>query len=273
MKNGILRKATGLLVLILLAGTMSPAISAEASGKTKVKVVSSIDDDGSVTKFSYDKNTGLLKKESDPSASRTYAYNKDGKMTKMALKGDDTTYYTLGKNGHVVSSITKGPNAKAGNIYKESFSYRSGKLASWLLHIDGVQGYSDKTVTGYIDMTRKVSWKNGRITSIKETTVDTYTGGDKDIKDSRKASRSYAYDKNGMKKKVKTSDHGEKTTISYKNEYDGKSLSKQTYKEHGYKKVIKFTYKTVEVGAKYVSAIQKQRKLILWDETWLLPTL
>ena len=264
MKKTVFRKAVSLSLclsmVLLLAGALIPAKTVEAAKKVKVKVVKSIDADGTVTKFTYDSKTGLLKKQKSKGAGNTYTYgyDKNGKLVKV--KGGMTVKYTLDKSGKAVSGKAKNSVMTT----EEKFSYKSGKLSS----------YTHNSITEMSSEydTDALTWKNGRIKSKKSTMVIDYSEPGMS-KETYSGTVSYTYDKNGNRKSEKgKSVYGSKVKNSYKNKYDGKNLVQQTVSGTDGKKVLKFTYDTVEVDSKYVTRIQKQRSLILLDELWRLPT-
>lgn len=207
--------------LIIAAFLVSSAVTfeADASEYKTIFVLSQIDYvaelDGTVENFSYN-SKGFVTKVEDPYFNQSWKYYYDSKCNI--------------KKAYFASN--------SGTGFYSYFYYKKGKLSKQV----------QKKRFGDYDSTIKYSWKNGRISKIKnQYSSDSYS------------TSTFKYDKKGNVKYQKDVSVNEKkyvhaSKISLKYKYG--RLSKKSPKSGT---VQKLSYKKITVPKKYVSKIKEQQ--------------
>ena len=250
-KNIAIKTAAMLMGASMLGGILVPAMPAMAAGKTKtMHVVTSIESAEGSEKYQLTYNkSGLIKKDKGLYSANKYTYRNDALREVTNSSGSDdasVTKYYYNKKAQISRLVTTTDEGQD----VVTISYDSKGHITTILEKDSTG--EKKRILNY-----KYTYnKKNQITKIS---IKAKIGG-KNVKQVM----TYRYNKNGDLKKI-TTDEGYTWKYDYKYTKSGKRWTKATVKtsspdsDQTYTSVYKYTYKKMQVPAKYAAKVQAQQ--------------
>ena len=259
MKEIYKKRLACLIAVIVAVAAVFPAVPSEAADKTSVYVVTkmTVSSYGTTENHNYDYNSnGLLSQKTGSDYTNTFTY--DGKKLVKAVKsgtnsGTQSFVYTYNSSNRL-SKLSCTNNVDSFTYkYSEKYSYdKKGRIYKSTYKESG-----DEALSG----SHKYTYSYNSKGHLSKRTVKSSLGA---------TVETFVYDgRENLKKMVtKFEDSNETLSATYKNTYkSGRLVKKVVQGSQNYKATIKYTYKKISVPKSYASAVKKQQRDIINDET------